>query len=140
MPRVRCCISAVSNMAATQADQFPRGARPLNANFSFNTSVSEAGANGSRRGNVHFPGRKTIQTPHYLALSSRGIVSHLSQDMMREHTSVTGLYTALEDLRYRESSIPSSSYIRHTGTSPWLSASTIYITPARYITCFRTTS
>ncbi|MCJ1468863.1 hypothetical protein MMC07_007493 [Pseudocyphellaria aurata] len=78
---------------ATQVDQLPRCTRPLKANFSFTISSD----NGSRRGNVHVPGRKTIQTPHYLALSSRGIVSHLSQDTMREHTSITGLYTALED-------------------------------------------
>lgn len=84
-------------MAATQADQPPRRSKPLKANFSFDTSVRESGDNGPRRGIIHVSGRKTIQTPHYWALSSRGVVSHLSQDTMREHTSITGFYTALED-------------------------------------------
>lgn len=84
-------------MAATQAEQFLGFTRPSRANFSFNTTVPESGDNGSRRGNVNVQGRKTIQTPHYFALGSRGVVPHLSQDTMREHTSVTGFYTALED-------------------------------------------
>lgn len=81
-------------MATTQ---LLRRARSLKANFSFITSVPESGDNRPRQGNILVPGRKTIQTPHYCALSSRGVVSHLSQDTMKEHTSITGLYTALED-------------------------------------------
>lgn len=55
--------------------------------------------NESRRGEIHFPGRKIIETPHYVALSSRGAVPHLSQDVMRDHTSINGLYAALEDCK-----------------------------------------
>ena len=81
-------------MATTQ---LLRCTMPSKANFSFITSVPESGDNSSRQGNLLVPGRKTIQTPHYCALSSRGVVSHLSQDTMKEHTSIAGLYTALED-------------------------------------------
>lgn len=84
-------------MAACQVDQLSRLARPLHTKLFFSTAVPESGDNRSRRGNIHVQGRKTIQTPHYFALGSRGVVSHLSQDTMREHTSITGLYTALED-------------------------------------------
>lgn len=41
--------------------------------------------------------RATLQTPHYIALSSRGAVAHLSQDMMRKHTNVKSIHVALED-------------------------------------------
>ena len=52
---------------------------------------------GPRLGTMSMHGRDTIQTPHYFALSSRGAVPHISQDMMRDHTAITGIYSALED-------------------------------------------
>ncbi|KAL8772771.1 MAG: hypothetical protein Q9209_002116 [Squamulea sp. 1 TL-2023] len=50
-----------------------------------------------RIGRLSPSGRKPIETPHYLAMSSRGCVPHLSQDMMRDNTSIKGMYAALED-------------------------------------------
>ncbi|MCJ1250902.1 hypothetical protein MMC30_008130 [Trapelia coarctata] len=52
---------------------------------------------GPRVGYFSFPGRQPIETPHYIAISSRGAVPHLSQDTMRESTSIKGLYAGLED-------------------------------------------
>lgn len=56
-----------------------------------------AGKDGPRLGTISMRSRSTIQTPHYFALSSRGAVPHLSQDMMRDHTAIMGIYSALED-------------------------------------------
>lgn len=56
-----------------------------------------AGEDGPRLGTMSKRGRSTIQTPHYFALSSRGAVPHISQDMMRDHTATMGIYSALED-------------------------------------------
>lgn len=39
----------------------------------------------------------TINTPHYVPNTSRGLVPHISQDMMQKHTEVQGVYLALED-------------------------------------------
>lgn len=50
-----------------------------------------------RLGEVHFPRRMPMSTPHYISLTSRGAVPHLTQDMMRDHTSISGVYAALED-------------------------------------------
>lgn len=50
-----------------------------------------------RLGSLSFPGRTNMATPHYIAISSRGTVPHLTQDTMRGSTGITGLYTALED-------------------------------------------
>ena len=50
-----------------------------------------------RLGELFHPNRIPIETPHYIALSSRGAVPHLSQDMMRSSTSIKGIYAALED-------------------------------------------
>ena len=56
--------------------------------------------NGPRLGRLRVPGRKTIETPHYLALTSRGAVPHLSQDMMRDNTNIGNVYAALEDCEW----------------------------------------
>lgn len=55
------------------------------------------GEDGPRLGTLSMRGRSTVQTPHYLALSSRGAVPHISQDMMQDHTAIMGIYSALED-------------------------------------------
>jgi queuine tRNA-ribosyltransferase subunit QTRTD1 len=52
---------------------------------------------GPRLGTVALKNRATLQTPHYIALSSRGAVPHISQDVMRKHTNVKGIHVALED-------------------------------------------
>ena len=51
----------------------------------------------TRHGRLYFRNRDPIETPHYVAVSSRGAVPHLSQDMIRDQTSVRGMYAALED-------------------------------------------
>lgn len=56
-----------------------------------------AGEDGPRLGTMSMRGRSTIQTPHCFALSSRGAVPHISQDMMRDHMATLGIYSALED-------------------------------------------
>lgn len=50
-----------------------------------------------RLGRLSFQDRVPMNTPHYVAVSSRGAVPHLSQDMMRANTNIGAMYTALED-------------------------------------------
>ncbi|KAH8702116.1 tRNA-guanine transglycosylase family protein [Talaromyces proteolyticus] len=50
-----------------------------------------------RVGKFVIPGRKIIQTPHYVAITSRGTIPHLAPDVIREHTSIGSLYLGLED-------------------------------------------
>ena len=67
-------------------------------NVSFGTSPSYAPRiDGPRLGKLSCSGRKDITTPEYFALTSRGAAQHLSQDTVRDHTNVKGLYTALEE-------------------------------------------
>ncbi|KAI4132342.1 MAG: hypothetical protein LQ347_002622 [Umbilicaria vellea] len=65
--------------------------------FSFAIQSSPPSDSGPRCGTLSFPNRAPIATPHYLALSSRGAVPHMTQDTMRSSTSITGIYAALED-------------------------------------------
>lgn len=65
--------------------------------LSFVSTALASNQCGPRLGRLSLQGRNSIQTPHYLALSCRGSVPHLSQDMVKENTAINGLYTALED-------------------------------------------
>lgn len=42
-------------------------------------------------------GTKALNTPHYIPLTSRGAVPHLSHDVVRDHTSIGSIYLGLED-------------------------------------------
>jgi queuine tRNA-ribosyltransferase subunit QTRTD1 len=50
-----------------------------------------------RVGKLVIPGRKNILTPHFVTTTSRGAVPHLSQDVIRDHTSIGSLHFSLED-------------------------------------------
>ena len=65
--------------------------------LSFDFSKCSSGELESRLGRLCFRGRTPTDTPHFFAVSSRGAVPHLSQDTMREQTSLKSMYTALED-------------------------------------------
>ena len=41
-----------------------------------------------------------METPHYLALTTRGTVPHVSQDMMKVNTNIGSVYAALEDCEW----------------------------------------
>lgn len=58
--------------------------------------LHETAVLGARRGTLSLAGR-SIPTPHYLALTSRGAVPHISHDNLREHCAVKGVYLGLED-------------------------------------------
>lgn len=81
-------------MAAMQ-DHGP--ARLSSSMCSFELQSPNSGANKARIGRLSFRDRVQIETPHYVAVSSRGAVPHLSQDMMRDNTRINAMYAALED-------------------------------------------
>ncbi|KAF2841238.1 tRNA-guanine transglycosylase [Patellaria atrata CBS 101060] len=51
----------------------------------------------ARLGKFSFPGKATIDTPHYIGITSRGVIPHISQDVYRKHMNCPGVYIALED-------------------------------------------
>jgi len=56
-------------------------------------------AKGPRLGNLAIKGRGALQTPNFIALTSRGVVPHLSHDVLAQHTNISGVYMALEDCK-----------------------------------------
>jgi queuine tRNA-ribosyltransferase subunit QTRTD1 len=44
-----------------------------------------------RLGTLIIQRRKPVETPHFIALTSRGAVPHISQDTLRDNTNVKGV-------------------------------------------------
>ncbi|KAL4815325.1 tRNA-guanine transglycosylase family protein [Aspergillus spinulosporus] len=84
--------------------------------LNFSISRASAAVLSPRLGRLTIAGRKPILTPHYIPLTSRGVVPHLAHDVMRDSTSIGSLYIGLEDfiekqhLQYKKSSLPVPLY------------------------------
>lgn len=60
------------------------------------TAVKDGGA---RLGRLAFPGRRTVDTPNFFGLTSRGVIPHVTPDNVERHLLTNGTYMALEDCR-----------------------------------------
>ncbi|KAI5854187.1 tRNA-guanine(15) transglycosylase-like protein [Tricharina praecox] len=84
--------------------------------FSFrllpSTATATATAHGARLGRL-VARNVQIDTPAFLAPTSRGVVPHLSHDNLRDHTDIRGVYAALED--FIEKGIPGSPAFQFPG-------------------------
>ncbi|KAG9229785.1 putative Queuine tRNA-ribosyltransferase-like protein [Amylocarpus encephaloides] len=62
----------------------------------------------ARLGKLSLTGRKDINTPNFFAVSSRGVVPHLTPDVISAHAQTGGIHMALEDFveRSRTSTPP----------------------------------
>ncbi|SPN99000.1 related to queuine-tRNA ribosyltransferase [Cephalotrichum gorgonifer] len=63
----------------------------------FQVLKSAVGSGGARLGKLCLPNRLPIQTPAYIAVTSRGTVPHLTADNLVKYTSFESAYLALED-------------------------------------------
>jgi queuine tRNA-ribosyltransferase len=52
---------------------------------------------GPRLGRLSIAGREAIDTPHFLGITSRGVVPHLTQDTFARDASISAVYVPLED-------------------------------------------
>jgi hypothetical protein len=65
--------------------------------MTFSVLSSSAPVMAPRVGKLALAGRKTLSTPHYIPLTSRGTVPHIAHDMLRKETALNSLYIGLED-------------------------------------------
>ncbi len=66
-------------------------------------------AAGPRLGRLSIPGRRDLETPNFFAITSRGVVPHLTPDVIASHTKIGGVHIALEDCEYEITCIVNSS-------------------------------
>ncbi|OIW29500.1 tRNA-guanine transglycosylase [Coniochaeta ligniaria NRRL 30616] len=59
--------------------------------------ASLADGAGARLGRLAFSGSRTVETPTFFAITSRGAVPHVTPDNLEKHVPVQGTYIALED-------------------------------------------
>ena len=50
-----------------------------------------------RLGLLAVQGRKQLETPNFMAITSRGTVPHITPDLISSQTQIGGVHTALED-------------------------------------------
>lgn len=61
--------------------------------------VIDANSN-ARLGELAIKERSVIRTPNFLAVASRGVVPHITPDVLSEHTVIGGVHMALEDCKF----------------------------------------
>ena len=66
------------------------------AGFSILKASAHAPAT-ARLGRLSLPGRKPIDTPNFVAMTSRGVIPHLTPDFVQKSTDFGAAHMALED-------------------------------------------
>jgi queuine tRNA-ribosyltransferase accessory subunit len=54
---------------------------------------------GPRLGRLTVQGRNQLDTPNFLAITSRGVVPHMTPDVVAASTDIRGVHMALEDCK-----------------------------------------
>ncbi|CAD6500376.1 BgTH12-07553 [Blumeria graminis f. sp. triticale] len=57
---------------------------------------------GPRLGKLLIRGRRPIETPNFFGITSRGVIPHITPDVMASHIQVGGVHIALEDIFKKE--------------------------------------
>lgn len=78
------------------SDAAERAIKPSVFSIINNPSEASSGAK-ARTGKLELPGRQPIQTPNFLANTSRGVIPHISPDAILPQAPVPGVFTAIED-------------------------------------------
>ncbi|KAF4634163.1 hypothetical protein G7Y89_g3947 [Cudoniella acicularis] len=60
-------------------------------------SANDQNVVGPRLGRLRVKGRKDLDTPNFFSVGSRGVVPHLTPDVISEHMNFGGVHMALED-------------------------------------------
>ena len=58
---------------------------------------------GPRLGRLSVKGRDHLETPNFVAVSSRGVVPHITPDVISASSQIGGVHMALEDCEYNGS-------------------------------------
>jgi hypothetical protein len=81
-------------MEQLEADSPARGPKAM---LKFVIEHATSSETAARLGQLTARGRPAINTPHYIAPTSRGVIPHLSHDNLQKHTRISAAYVPLED-------------------------------------------
>ncbi|TGO23255.1 hypothetical protein BPAE_0138g00080 [Botrytis paeoniae] len=81
-------------------------------------------ASGPRIGRITLEGRKDLETPDFLAITSRGVIPHMTPDVIAAHAKVPGVHFALEDFIEKSNKTTISPILNCPGAEPPLHAFT----------------
>lgn len=59
----------------------------------------DANVAGPRLGKLSVKGRHDVETPNFFSVTSRGVIPHLTPDVISSHTHIGGVHIALEDCK-----------------------------------------
>ena len=59
----------------------------------------ESSTTGARLGRLCVSNRKDLETPNFLAIGSRGVVPHMTPDVIASSSEIGGVHMALEDCK-----------------------------------------
>ncbi|KAM3074817.1 hypothetical protein ACMFMG_008230 [Clarireedia jacksonii] len=65
--------------------------------LSFEILSNSDHTSGVRLGTLAVEGRKALETPNFIAVTSRGVVPHMTPDVIAAHAKLGGVHMALED-------------------------------------------
>lgn len=68
--------------------------------LAFTLKQAASHAIGARVGQLLGRGRAAIETPHFVATTSRGAIPHVTPDVVAKITAVSAVYIPLEDCEY----------------------------------------
>ena len=68
--------------------------------FRFIVDTSSHALPAPRLGRLLARGRIPISTPHYVPPTSRGVIPHVSPDIIEKHTTISAVYIGLEDCKF----------------------------------------
>ncbi|ESZ96237.1 tRNA-guanine transglycosylase family protein [Sclerotinia borealis F-4128] len=79
---------------------------------------------GPRLGRLSVEGRKDLETPDFIAITSRGVIPHMTPDVIAAHARVPGVHFALEDFIEKSNKTTISPILKYPGPEPPLHAFT----------------
>ncbi|APA05934.1 hypothetical protein sscle_01g007040 [Sclerotinia sclerotiorum 1980 UF-70] len=87
-------------------------------------STLDHNTSGPRLGRITVEGRKDLETPDFLAITSRGVIPHMTPDVIAAHARLPGVHFALEDFIEKSNKTTISPILNFPGAEPPLHAFT----------------
>ena len=90
------CANFTSSTLNMSASESSNGFAKSSAFIRLSSTTGD-GESKARLGELALKGRDAIETPNFLAVTSRGVMPHISPDSIPSQVTFPGVFTAIED-------------------------------------------